>query len=160
MLHFNSPALKRIPNTTAHSLLSERQARGFHVDRPLLDKVQRCEVYLLTIDSVELFLSLIWLARNDSRLLTPNGESRTLKHVAKRVINQNLTIEALASYLGKPDNIHNPRWFDKCVPIAQSFRYEHFGHIALVEASESEKRGSPTGTYYINDGAHKTLVLT
>ncbi len=61
--------------------------------------------------------------------------------------------------LGLPREQHHPEWFEKCIAIDEAFDYSRFGFLALAHATESERKQSPRGTFYIYDGVHRTLVL-
>lgn len=141
--------------------IRERQKAGNHVDDRLVKAVKESEaLFLLTLEDENSFLSLIWQEIDDTRLLTPPGESRTLRDIVHRMIDQSLTLEDLTSDLGKPEHSHKPEWFKKCLVINSDFDFNHFGWIAVVPAIDSERTQSPTGSFYIYDGVHKTLVLS
>lgn len=152
--------MKRISNHTAAEMCAGRVATGHNVDSRLQDAVKTGEIFLLTIVDAESLLSLIWQARTDSRLLTPFGQPRTLRDVANRVIRAGYTFARLASNPPLEKGCHSPAWFEKCLPIAESFSYEDFGFVAITLANDSERNESPNGSFYIFDGAHKTLVLS
>ena len=105
------------------------------------------------------FLSLIWHEINDSRVLTPENESRTVLDVAQRMEEGNHTFESLSQYPSEPINQHDPCWFCRCVKIYNKFTYNKFGAMWLKEPKPDERKQSPSGTYYIYDGCHRSLVL-
>jgi hypothetical protein len=140
-------------------MCESREAAGHHVDSRLKCAVKTDEIFLLTIADSDTFLSLIWQAHDDSRLLTPSGP-RTLRDVATRFVQNNYTFPRLAVNPSLHCGCHNPTWFEKCVPIAESFSYEHFSFVAITPANDHERKESPKGTFYIFDGIHKTLVLS
>ena len=112
-------------------------------------KLSRCE-----------FLSLIWHEIDASRLLTPKNESRTVKDVAKRMIEKRYTFQSLSRNQGLPLNQHDPEWFHKCCSIDSDFDYNRFGKIWLVIANDDEKcKAPPSAKFYIYDGCHRSLVL-
>jgi hypothetical protein len=152
--------VKRIDNQLVADSCSKRLADGYHVDSRLLHESKLGHTYSITIEDQETFLSLIWQERDDSRLLTPHDQPRTLRDVAMRIIDGQHTFSSLACDLGRPRDQHRPDWFQKCIPIAESFSYDAFGPVALVPATDGERRQSPNGTFYIYDGIHKTLVLS
>lgn len=154
-----SPFMKRINNQTAIKMCEDRIAAGHNVDSRLQSAVKTGDIFLLTIADSDSFLSLIWQAHDDSRLLTPPG-SRTLKDVASIVVQNDYTFPRLASNPPLHQRYHNPVWFQKCVPIAESFSYDLFSFIAITPANDNERKESPKGTFYIFDGTHKTLVLS
>jgi hypothetical protein len=152
--------MKQTSNQIVRDSYSARIAAGYNVDSRLMREVERGRIFSFTFEDVESFLSLIWQEIDDTRLLTPSGQPRTLRDVAERVLKSGHSLEKLASDLGFPINQHKPAWFKKCVPIAQNFSYESFGFVATVPATDSERRQSPNGSFYIYDGIHKTLVLS
>ena len=106
------------------------------------------------------FLSLIWHEINDSRVLTPENESRTVLDVAQRMEEGNHTFESLSRYPSEPINQHDPCWFCRCVKIYNKFTYNKFGAMWLVKAKKTEKhKAPPSAKYYIYDGCHRSLVL-
>jgi hypothetical protein len=46
-----------------------------------------------------------------------------------------------------------------CLPIDLQFDYRRFGWVAVVAANDEERTQAPLGTFYVCDGAHKSLVL-
>jgi hypothetical protein len=152
--------MEEIPRSTAIAHLREHERRGFHVDTRVLDQVGAPgDLYLWRIESSNAFLSLIWQARDGSRLFTPSGQSRTLHDVGRRVLETGLTFSQLASNLDLPPTLHNPSWFTPCERIDNAFDYAAFGYVIVTSALPEELNESPTGSWYIYDGAHKTLVL-
>jgi hypothetical protein len=69
------------------------------------------------------------------------------------------TFEALAGDLGLPREEHNPEFFKPCVEIDSCFDWRRFGWVAVVAANDEDRRQSPLGSFYVFDGAHKSLVL-
>ncbi len=55
--------------------------------------------------------------------------------------------------------MHNPEWFQPCLSIDTNFNPQWFELVAVTPATGGELRESPGGSFYIYDGAHKTLVL-
>ncbi len=80
--------------------LRRRTAQGLRVDERLLQQIDEpgdMEVRSVTLPAE--FLSLIWQARDGSRLLTPQGQPRTLRAVAERMIAAGYSFADLASNL-------------------------------------------------------------
>lgn len=152
--------MRRLDNQLLAATLAKRAANGHHVDSRLRRAVSIGNSFSITLEDQDSFLSLIWQEIDDSRLLTPRCQPRTLREVAMRFIHAGYNYESLACDIGLSHNQHQPAWFAKCIPIANSFSYEAFGSIALVPANDSERTQSPTGSFYIYDGIHKTLVLS
>jgi hypothetical protein len=61
--------------------------------------------------------------------------------------------------LERPPSVHNPGWFERCIEMDAAFEYERFGRVAVVLPTDSERRQSLFGSFYIYDGVHRTLVL-
>lgn len=140
--------------------LIDFEQKGFHIDSRLMDEVKKGGYfYLIELPDKESFYSLIWQESDPARFLTPPGKSRCLLDVAQRFIENKYSFKQLSKSIGLPANQHNPKWFEKCIPIESDFHYEKFGLISIVSANDSERKQSPNGTFYIYDGIHKSLVL-
>jgi hypothetical protein len=152
--------MKRIGSLEILKWIEARETRGHRVDARLIGAVKAAiSLSLFTIHDEASFLSLVWQEIDDSRLLTPLGQSRTLADVAARIVANRWTIDSLSRPMGLPQSEHRPGWFEPCVTINSEFNFEDFDFVGLVAANDSERRQSPRGTFYIYDGAHKTLVL-
>lgn len=151
--------MKKITHEEAKRVLLQREKNGLKVDKRVLEEIDKGDLYLISLEDEHSFLSLVWHARDDSRILTPEGEPRTLLDVARRVINNHYSFNDLSSNLGFNSEKHNPRWFDECKRIDDNFDITKFGWLALTPATENELRSSSKGTFYIYDGTHKSLVL-
>ena len=152
--------MKTISKDEVNKYLNCRKNRGLHIDSRLMDAIKKDKCfYLIELNDEESFLSLIWHEIDASRLLTPKGESRCLQDVANRFNKRNYTFEKLSESMNLSANQHDPHWFEACIPINNNFEYENFGWIVIQEANENEMKQSPCGTFYIYDGAHKSLVL-
>jgi len=151
--------MKKITQELARKALLQRVENDLKVDKRLLDEIKKGDLYLIPLEDEHSFFSLIWHAIDDSRILTPQGQSRTLHDVTQRLIDNNYNFTALSSDLGLNSKQHNPKWFDKCKKINDNFDIDKFGWIAVTPATEDELRSSPKGTFYIYDGTHKSLVL-
>ncbi len=152
--------MRKIGRDSVRETLENRQAAGHHIDPRLLIEVDNeGQLYLLQFEDEASFLSLIWQESPPARLLTPEGQSRTLLDVSTRLIQKGYTFEKLSRDLGLSANQHQPEWFARCIHIDTGFDFAHFGWIAVVYPKDSEREQSPTGSFYIFDGVHKTLVL-
>ncbi len=152
--------MRRISKDVALETLKRRQAAGNHVDQRLLEEVNRTEsLYLLLLEDEYSYLSLIWQECDPARLLTPAGQPRTLHDVAIRLIESDRSFELLSQDLDLQRNQHQPEWFKECIPIDSEFSFERFGWIAIVMPTNNERDQSPSGSFYIFDGIHKSLVL-
>lgn len=151
--------MKKISKEYAEEKLLQREKNGRRVDPRLKGEVKTGDLFLITLDDAETFLSLIWHARSDSRLLTPTGQSRTLRDVAKRVIDNGYDFAKLSSVLEFKTDGHKPEWFRECKDIYDAFDINKFDWIALTPPTNDELKESPNGIFYIYDGCHKSLVL-
>jgi hypothetical protein len=152
--------MNRINNQLLQGICAEHERKGFHVDSRLIKELNHGDIFSLVLDDADSFFSLIWQEIDASRLLTPQRQARTLKDVASRFVGGKYSFEDLAKCQELPTQQHQSAWFEKCLPISKNFSYDKFGFITVVPANDSEQRQSPTGTFYIFDGAHKTLVLS
>jgi hypothetical protein len=138
-----------------------RRSNGFHVDSRLIHSITksgRSPVVSLELNETE-FLDLQFHANDASRLLTPHGESRTLRDCVRRMEQQHWTFMNLISDLGLSTVVHHPSWFNPCQEIYSSFSYDNFFSIFALPLTEDERQYTPTGSYSIYDGTHKSLVL-
>lgn len=137
------------------------KSTGNHVNEHLFRAVDSSKaLFLISLEDSATFLSLIWQEISKSRLLTPNNESRILYDVTKRMLENSWTFEKLSANLGLPKHQHNPEWFKTCFEIDKEFDFERFGWVTIVPATKYEQTQSPEGSFYIYDGAHKSLVLS
>ena len=151
--------MNSIERTKAREILLERKTRGHHVDERVLGRIDTAKsMFSLSLDDADAFFSLIWQESDPARLLTPSGQPRTLRDVAERLV-QKYSFAQLCTTLGLPPTQHDPDWFRTCLTIEESFSYEALGVVSLLPSNDPEQRQSQTGTFYIFDGVHKTLVL-
>jgi len=140
--------------------LEKNKKAGYNVDERLISEVEKPgSLYLLNIEDKDTFYSLIWHEIDATRILTPANRPRTLYDIANRIAENKYTFTQLAQNMGQQNSEHCPKWFKNCVLINAQFDFSKFGWITLVLANDQERRQSPEGTFYIYDGAHKTLVL-
>jgi len=140
--------------------LSAREAIGHHVDDRLIREVNAPgKLCLFTLEDEKSFLSLIWQESDYTRLLTPRGQPRTLADVAGRMIENSWTFSSLSRPMGLMPMFHDPAAFESFETLDASFDISKFDFIAVTPANDSERRQSPSGTYYIYDGVHRALVF-
>jgi len=152
--------MRRIGNQEVLNVFDARQREGHHVDSRLLAEVNNPgEMYLLRLEDEDSFLSLIWQEADPARLLTPRGMPRTMRDVACRLLEGGHTFDTLSSDLGLNRNQHRSEWFEPCRQIDRAFDYSQFGWLVVVPACDSERNQSPSGSLYLFDGMHKSLVL-
>lgn len=61
--------------------------------------------------------------------------------------------------MGLVPTYHDPSAFENFRALDAGFDISKFDFIAVTPATDSERRQSPSGTYYIYDGVHRALVL-
>lgn len=120
-------------------------------------------LYKIELCSEKELISLIWHEIDATRLLTPDGKPRTIADVVDRMIGteEYNTFEKLTQNLKLPSNEHCPEWFEPCVDIYNNFNANKFRkpRIWFRPATCAERDQSPSGTYYIFDGSHRTLAF-
>ena len=152
--------MRQVDRETITRQLHGRCARGHHVDGRLIEQIKVSEnLFVITLKDEASFLSLIWQEIDPTRILTPAGERRTLRDVAQRMIANSWTFETLAAPMDIPPELYDPEAFRSFVQIDSAFDFAEFGSIAVMPATDSERTQSPSGTFYIYDGVHRSLVL-
>jgi hypothetical protein len=144
--------MNKVDAATVRSILERHQASGFHVDDRLRSEVDKPgEMYLDVLATREEFLRLVWQSIDATRPLTPVGAPRTLLDCACRLSTFGWEFQALVQA--------GFEWFRPCADIDKAFDYDKVGLVALTPLSESERRETTAGSYYIYDGVHKSIVL-
>src|SRR5216684_3250641 len=137
---------------SVRSILEKHQASGLHVDERLWRELdQPGEMFLDFLATREEFLRLVWQSIDATRPLTPVGEPRTLFDCASRLSTFGWEFQRLVQA--------GFEWFRPCVDIDKAFDYGKVGLVALTPLTESEKRETARGNFYIYDGVHKSIVL-
>ncbi len=141
-----------VTSTDGRAKLEQHQANGLHVDARLLAEIEKPgEMLIGSLESREDLLNLVWQSIDDTRPLAPVGSTRTLGDCATRLSHFGWQFHTLVtSGFG---------WFKRCIDIDAAFDYSKVGFLVLTPLVNSEKRETPQGTYYIYDGAHKSIVL-
>ncbi|MCL5037348.1 MAG: hypothetical protein M1269_09570 [Chloroflexi bacterium] len=154
--------MKKLASDDVKKMIDESERAGNHIDDRLKKAVKETSnsFFQFIIEDKESFLSLIWQEISDTKYLTKD-KPRTLKDVANGIIDKKLTFERLASEptLGEG---HKPEWFERCLKlkIDSEFDFKKFEFVTLVPATDDERKQSPSGSFNIYDGAHKSLVLS
>lgn len=150
----SSTCLKRcdITPADARDALHEHEKRELHVDARVWHEVD-CPgtVAVLTLETPDEFLSLIWQSGTATRPLAPEGEPRSLLDCAGRLAAVGWSFKALVE--------RGYGWFEKCVAIDRAFDRSKFGWIVVTPPVFSEINETPHGTIYVFDGVHKSIVL-
>ena len=87
--------------------------------------------------------------------LTPAGEPRTLKVVVERILAEyryDLPIK-IFKHLSEDEP-----WFKGCFIVSARFDPRLFGELKIRPLDMEEKRDSPDGSFYLEDGNHRALV--
>ena len=87
--------------------------------------------------------------------LTPGGEPRTLKAVVERILTEyryGLPIQ-IFKHLSEDEP-----WFKGCFIVSARFDPRLFGELKIRLLDMEEKRVSPDGSFYLEDGNHRALV--
>jgi len=151
--------MKEISKAEAFAELRRHGSDGQHIDARVWREIAAPgQLFALTLASDD-FLRLIWQEADFARFLTPPHESRTLRDVARRLIELGYSFDALTADIGLPREQHHPQWFTPCAEIDRAFDMDRFGLLILTPATEGEYRQSPGGIYYVFDGVHKSIVL-
>ena len=87
--------------------------------------------------------------------LTPESEPRTLKVVVERILTE--YPYALPIKIFKHLSIDEP-WFEGCFIASARFDPRLFGELKIRPLDMEEKRISPDGSFYLEDGNHRALV--
>lgn len=144
--------LTPISAVDARTGLAAHQAGGNHVDERLLRELDAPgDRYLMTLRTEAEFFSLVWQSISYCRPLVLPGEPRTLRDCAFRLQRYGWSFQDLVN-AGYP-------WFTRCDTIDKAFDFIRFHWIVLTPLTLDESRETPTGTHYVYDGVHKTLVL-
>ena len=126
-------------------------------------KIANAEYKTICLDETQ-FRNLVFMETNptvwdDNRelvnKLTPEGEPRTLKAVAERILTAypyDLPIK-IFKHLSEDEP-----WFDGCFIMSARFDYRLLGELKIRRLTEEEKKDSPCGSFYLEDGNHRALV--
>jgi hypothetical protein len=152
--------MSRVKRAEAFQLIMETRDALHHVDPYVDDVVENAKkIYHVRFQDDERFLALIFPEVNGCQAIAPLKESRTLRDVANRMIYNDWTFEDLNENLGFSPKQHDPELFVKTRYLDENFDYDKFGLLILAPSTEEERDQSPTGSFYIYDGFHRSLVL-
>ncbi len=142
----------------ANKLYSDRSAYECHKR-----KIANAEYKPMCLDEEEfrnlVFMwtnNYVWLLNDDLvGKLTPKCESRRLQDVVERIENEygrGSPIEIFKRLSG------DESWFDGCFIMSARFDCRLLGELKIRDLNEQEKKDSPKGSYYLEDGNHRALV--
>lgn len=126
-------------------------------------KIKQAEYEIICLNETQ-FRNLVFMGTNDYvwlsnwklvNKLTPDGESRTLQDVVNRIVAEyryDSPIE-IFKHLSEKEP-----WFDGCFIASARFDYRLLGELKIRRLTEEEKKDSPCGSFYLEDGNHRALV--
>ena len=145
-------------------------------------KIENAIYWKRTLYIVDEFFNLVWMEAPNIlgaglyNQLTPDGKSRTLRSVVKRIREHfpgNSPHEVLHSLnhrlsrveqivfdrwtFGRDESVNN-KWFEGCVAINGTFDPRLMRELWVRDLFPHEAEQSQDGTYYIEDGSHRALV--
>ena len=142
-------------------LISRHEAKQKVFGKPynncVLDHIEQSSyIFMLHVGSEAFFLSLLFHDITPTRIITPHRKPRTLKEVVNRLLEQNITFEALSK--NEIKGSYQPEAFDSYVSLLDVFDDSKFNYISCCPMNDYEKKFSPKGTFYLIDGNHRSLV--
>lgn len=118
--------------------------------------------YELTIEDETTLFSLIYQSHPHNRILTPFRSKKdhfyTVGEVADLMIQNKWTFEAFVA--GNIQGDYKPFFFEGMMPIYRNYNHDLAHHVIVRPVGERTRYFCPHGTFYIEDGAHRTLVTT
>ena len=142
------------------ALIEEARDRLEHVDYALDYAVRQArDIFSVQLKTSESFLHLLWPPCPEALWLTPEGQSRTVKDVAGRILNSGHSFEQLAEGHRKLPDDHDTEFFAKFPYLDENFDMQKFGLLALAALGEEEQSESPRANFYLYDGVRRSLVL-
>ena len=127
-------------------------------------KIENAEYQTICLDEAQ-FRNLVFMGTNDYvwlsnqelvDKLTPNDKSRTLEDVASRIIKEYPDDDSPIKLFKRLSD--NEPWFDGCFITSARFDYRLLGELKIRPLNEKEKKDSPDGSFYLEDGNHRALV--
>jgi len=115
----------------------------------------------LTLEDEASFYSLLYPSIPACRILTPMKGYRnhhyTLGDVAERVVSQGWTFDKLVD--GTLEGEYDPNFFKSCLTITSNFDKDKSQYLVLRPFSDRSRFFCPEATFYIEDGAHRSLAI-
>ena len=137
-----------------------RQPSRYEIFR---DKIANAEYETICLNEED-FRNLVFMGTNDYvwlsnrelvDRLTPQGESRTLQDVVERIVTEYPYDSPIEIF--KRLSECEP-WFDGCFITSARFDYRLLEELKIRPLEPEEKRVSPEGSFYLEDGNHRALV--
>ena len=127
-----------------------------------IQKADLC--FRMTLDHPEAVYSLIMDSSRESRVICPNycfgllHRSYTLKEVVTLMLSKSMTFDDLAKSGIKGE--YKPNWFRRFEPVMQDFDFGKVTPLLLMMANNRKRKHSPTGSFHIIDGRHRSLAYS
>ena len=116
--------------------------------------------YEMIIEDEATLRSLLYPSNPQSRILAPLKSVKdhyyTLGEVVDRMIENKWTFEALAK--GEIPGDYRTDFFEPMMPIFNNYDYNKAQYVLIRPIGERSRYYCPKGLFYIEDGAHRTLV--
>lgn len=126
--------------------------------RPVVEK--SVGFYELTIEDEATLFSLIYQSHPHNRILTPFKSKKdhyyTVGEVADYMIQNKWTFEDFVA--GKIKGDYKTFFFNGMMPIYNDYNHDLAHNVIVRPVGERTRYFCPHGTFYIEDGAHRTLV--
>ena len=161
-----------------------KQARENHSDpskhKKSREKINKSSYMEQTFYNKEDFLRLVWmdsegiLGTELYNTLTPKEEARTLTNLVRRIrkhipgdsphhlfeeLNSRLSsLPLVENYQTGTNTSMKNKWFAGCIAMNGTFDPRLLRELWVRDLLPHEKNQSPNGTYYIEDGSHRSLV--
>ena len=87
--------------------------------------------------------------------LTPKDKSRRLQDVVSRILTEYPCKSPIEVFKHLSEN---ESWFDGCFITSARFDYHLLGELKIRCLNEKERKDSPDGSFYLEDGNHRALV--
>ena len=139
--------------------LDQRGGNFNKCDTRFQEQLRQGEHFGLHLDQHS-FMSLVWLEGNVNRTLTKDTD-RTLFDAVRNLLAKEWTFELLADQHRRVEGQYEPEWFGGCVGACREIlagELRGLGVLGLTVLNSSECERSPTGSFYIYDGNHRSIA--
>ena len=112
------------------------------------------------------FNRLVFMKANDTvwdknqalvNKLTPAGQPRTLKAVTERIVKEYPHDSPINVFKHLSED---EPWIDGCFIVSARFDHRLLGELKVRPLTHWEKKHSPEGSFYLEDGNHRALVYS
>lgn len=115
----------------------------------------------LQFEKIDEFLEItVQPIHRENEIIVPKHGSHSLRSVAERIRENGYTFERLASEPSLDEQLHKPKWFRPCVPVAENFDVSRLSPIVVTDLKNEHQSLDPGSTYTLShgDGSHRSLV--